>query len=375
VLVVVASLVDHVRAAALMAALAERVGTLTIKLVRVRDDDALALSGVLFDGLDLKQGVIALGCTETKKEALGAELAGKFKQVLERVSTRAVVVLNAGEEALACAAVARSLGVSVVHVGTGLPVDDPRIARAGGHAPTGGLADLWYPTDERAIRMIACKGVPLARIHCVGDLLGDAVQIALRALRDPMRTGAFHRMVIPRSSEEGRYALVLIEEPKHVSDRQSVVALLAFLRRISRSVPLVLLLRPEAEREFDKQRLHPEIFGDRVCHLHAQAYTNQVELLRNATCVLTDSPDVRQEAIALDTPCLAIGVRPGSAVPGQGRTVTTGGEAQAGAWAAWPYGDDAGLPERRDGLVGDRIAEHLGAKLKHSISPSSPPVL
>ena len=199
-----------------------------------------------------------------------------------------------------------------------------------------------------------------ARIHCAGNLFIEAVQTALSALQDPMRTGAFHRMVIPLSSEDWCYALVLIEEPKHVADRQSVVALIAFLRRISRSVALVLLMRSDAEHEFNKHRLHREIFGERICHLPAQAYANQVELL--AQC------DLRPDRLA-GRP--GGGDRRSRSLSGRRhswriRPAGTGSNSHdravrltAAAWATWPFSDDSDLPDRRDGLAGARIAEHL----------------
>jgi UDP-N-acetylglucosamine 2-epimerase (non-hydrolysing) len=333
VLFVVASLSGHVRAAALMAAMAERVGSPPIKLVRVHDDDALALSGVLFDGLELNHAPITLGCPELTKETRSPELERRFRDVVDKASPKAVVVFDGGNAGLGCVAIARSMGIPVVRVGTGLPVEASRAVEAAGRESAEDLADLWYPSDEQASQALANEGVPAARIHCAGNLFIEAVQTASSALQDPMRSGAFHRMVIPLSSEDWCYALVLIEEPRHVADRQSVVALIAFLRRISRSVALVLLMRSDAEHEFNKHRLHREIFGERICHLPAQAYANQVELLRNATCVLTDSRDVREEAIALDVPCLAIGIRAESALPAPGRTATTGREAHAAAWA------------------------------------------
>jgi len=257
------------------------------------------------------------------------------------------------------------MGIPVVRVGTGLPVEASRATGAGGHGSAGDLADLWYPSDERTSQALANGGVPAARIHYAGNLFIEAVQIALRALQDPMCAGAFHRMVLPFSSEDWSYALVLIEEPKHVTDRQTVVALIAFLRRISRSVAVVLLMRSDAEPEFNKHRLHREIFGERLCHLPAQAYANQVELLRNATCVLTDSRDVREEAIALEIPCLAIGLRAESPGSPRDRAGTNGGGTHGRAWASWPFGDDGDLPDCRDGLTGARIAEHLCAWLRH----------
>jgi len=370
VLFLVASLVGHVRAAALMAAMADRVGSPAVKLVRVRNDETLALSSILFDGLDLGQGPITLGRT---KETRQAELEGKFKDAIDTATAKAVVLFDEGNEVLGCARIARSMGIPVVRVGTGLAVGPLRATAADARESTDGLADLWYPSDEQASQALANEGVPAARIYCAGNLFSDAVQIASRALRDPMQTGAFHRMVIPLSSEDFQYALVLIEEPKHSADRQSLVALIAFLRRISRSIAVVLLVRSDAEREFNKHRLHPEIFGERIYHLPAQAYANQVELLRNAICVLTDSRDCREEAIALHTPCLAIGIRAGSSSPAPARTATTGSEAQSPAWAIWQFSDDSDLPDRRDGLTGARIAEHLCTWLRHA--KARPPIL
>ena len=369
VLFIVASLADHVKAAALMATMAERVPTLTIKLVRVRDDDALAQSALMFDRLDPKHGPITLGGIEGAKEVREAELKSRFKDVVGKASPKAVVVFDDGEEVLACAAAARSMGLSVVRIGNGLPVESARPAGGSGRKATGELADWWYPTFEQASRALVHKGVPAASIHCVGSLVVDAVQLALRASRDPLRNGAFHRMVVPLASEDGRYALVLVEEPKHVADRHDVVALLAFLRRISRSVALVLLMRPAAEREFDRHRLPREIFGERMCHLPGQAYANQVELLRHAACVLTDSRDVREEASALRTPCLAIGIRARPAMPGAGRSAATEGRSQAPTWGVWPYGDDRDLLGPQGAPTGARIAEHLGARLKHPVAP------
>jgi UDP-N-acetylglucosamine 2-epimerase len=369
VLFLVASLADHVKAAALMAAMAERIPSLTIKLVRVHDDEALALSVLLFDGLDLEHGLITLGCAESAKEARRAELERKLKDVVDKVSPKAVVVFDDGEEVIGCATVARSMGLTVVHVGNGLPAEPAGTSGVGGRKAVGALADWWYPTFDQASRALALKGVPTAGIHCVGSLLVDAVQMALRISRDPMRNGAIHRMVVPLSSEDGRYALVVIEEPKHVADRHRVVALLAFLRRISRSIALVLLMRPHAEREFDEHRLPREIFDERMCYLRGQEYANQVELLRHAACVLTDSPDVREEASALHTPCLAIGTRARSTLPGAGRIASSEGEASASAWAVWPYGAHRDLLGGQGVPACTRIAEHLGARLKHPVAP------
>ena len=364
-LCLVASLGDHVRAAALMAAMAERVGWSAMQLVRVHDDDSFALSGTLFDGLDPDNGLINLGCTRVTQVAGQADLKRKFELVMDRTPPRAIVVFEASEAVLACSAVARARGVPIVHAGTGLHGDLAQLEGAGGRRSTAAPADLWYTTDDRARQALANEGVPLARIHCVGNLLVDAVRIASRSLRDPRLCGACHRIVVPFRDEGGRYALVLIDEARqHLGDRESFVTLFAFLRRISHSTALVLLMHSDLEREFNKHGFHQGILGERVCYLPAQAYPNRIELLRNAMCAITDSLDLRDEAVAFDVPCLAIGVRGEPEITEPVPTNAKPGDAAAAAkWAVWQRGaefssaDDA--PKLRDDLVGARIAEHL----------------
>jgi len=361
VLFVAANPVDRAKAAALMAAMAERVGPPRIKLVCIHDGEALGLSDVLFEGLDSETGLIAVACAAAAHPAAWADLPEKFRQVVARTSPKAVVVFGSGEHTQACAEVARSLGIPIVHVGTGVMDDASRTPGTRGPGATGDPIDIWYPNDQQASRALEEKGVPAASIHCAGNLLCDAVRIATSALRDPMAAGALHRMVVPFHNDDGGYVIVLIEDPRHVADRRAVAGLMAFLRRLSHSMPLVLLLRADAEREFNKHRLHPDIFGERICYLPVLEYANQVELMRHATCVLTDSRDCLAETIALQTPCLAIGIRAKTATA---ELATAPSGAHAPAWAIWTYGEDD-LPDRSEGPAGPRVAEHLCAWLRH----------
>jgi general secretion pathway protein A len=362
-LCVAASLGDHLRAAALMSAMATHLEPTATKLVRVHDNDALALSGPLFARLDTDRDVISLGVGEDLHEAASMELKSKFERIVDRVLPKAVVVFGASEAALACSAVARARGVWVVCIGA-----DPRFGAASKalrkvSTPAPDLADLTYTTDVRASHMLARKGVPAERVHCVGNLLVDAVQIALRSLRDPRCGGQWHRVVIPALGQRGRYALLLIDDATAIGDRQCASKLLNFLRGISRDIALVWPIRSHVELEFKKHRLDAAIFfGDRICRLPAQPFANHVELLRNAACVLSDSGDALEEAGALRVPCLKIGLESSITAPVDSHPPAGGNPASA-TRAVWTCGFVGGVrddvSELPDGRAGARIAGHL----------------
>ena len=106
-LFIVATRSDHVRAAAIMAAMAERVGWSSVKLVRVLDNDALALTGGLFDGLDWATGLISLGRPGNADGSEAADLHERFKLAVRRTSPSAVVAFGASDAVIACCAIAR----------------------------------------------------------------------------------------------------------------------------------------------------------------------------------------------------------------------------------------------------------------------------
>lgn len=376
VLCVIGGLDDHVRAAALMSAMHGRDAAWAMKLVRVDADYAQALSAELFDGLLDTETVVNLASAEEPRQSRRSAEKRQFELIAAGVAPRAVVVFGWSDAVLACASAARTMGVPIMRIGRPSLVDATLSATSDGPAPIKALPDLWYASGAREVAAIECQGMPQTAIRCVGNLLIDAVQISLRSSRMARDSGARHRLVIPLSTEGARYGLVLIEERKAVGNRQSAVALLAFLRRISNSVPLVLLMRSDVESEFDRHGFQHEIFGDRLWHLRAQAYDNEIELLRNAACVLTDSLDIQEEALALRVPCLELSVHtPPAMAAVSGKTSPSHGRAGiAMQWAArsgsagGTAGDDWPL---WDGCTGDRIAEHLIAWLENRSSCNS----
>ncbi len=95
-----------------------------------------------------------------------------------------------------------------------------------------------------------------------------------------------------------------------------------------------------------------------------QAYAPYVELLRNATCVLTDSWNLQEEASALGIPCLMMGVYPQRIeTPVIASTVMVGNSRALATRAVWDClfngGKHGQIPPLWDGRAAGRIAAHL----------------
>jgi UDP-N-acetylglucosamine 2-epimerase len=350
---------DHVKAAALVRALADRaIGANPERppatLVRVHDNDSLANCGRLYADLDGKVGTYELKVPEGAHEAIVIDLMTSFAAAIDVLRPCAVVVFDGTPTAFACGTVARGRGVPLVHVGAGLRLEDRFTPMAATRTLTDHLADLLFTTDAQASQTLGAEGRPLERVHCVGSLAADTIRLAI---------GSGSRAKQFFDNGHG-YALALLGNPANIDTREPLSQLTEMLSEVSRVIPIVWLQRSRLHAQLKKFHLGVCIPKDRVRRLPAQLYVDYIALLRGATCVLTDSWNVQEEASALNVPCLTIGVFPQREIPG-GSNVMVGLSRTRAVSAVWEYvlsgAARGGVPLLWDGRAGARIASYLAA--------------
>jgi UDP-N-acetylglucosamine 2-epimerase len=367
ILCVVGGHADHIRAAALMQAFAARRDLPATKLVRVHNNAALVSNRALFAGLDIGRSLINLGIAENAADFEHAELRKVMEFVVDHVLPNAVVVFDGTDVAFHCAAVARSRDVPVVHIGAGLRLPP------GGRSPdtrklTDDLADVLYTTDPAASQTLVEEGVPQERVHCVGNLLMDGMQIAMRSLAN--RGGV--QATPPHVADRNGYAVVVLGQAVNIADKTALNTLLALLRDVSRDLPLAWPVTPRVESQMRRYRLEGFFGSTRVTQLQPQPYPDYLELLRHATCVITDSWNTQEEATALGVPCLTVGDHPERAITAStGSNVVIGTNRQLATRAVWECifngGKRGRLPDLWDGRTGSRIAGYLAAWLPQAL--------
>jgi len=336
----------------------------TAGLVRAHANDALERGRALFAGLDIDAVTIPLALAERDCDAQDMNVA--FEGVLGRTPFGAVIVFDATPCSLACARAAREHGVPVIHVGAGRREQLPG-AQADAGRQIDELSDLLYTSDAEASRALAEEGVPAERVHCVGNLVVDAIEMALRV---PMVTSPAGTLPVPLASRPiGRngYGVVAIHRESHLRDAAVMQQFMSILADVNRDLFLVWL------GDADSLRQHPSTgqaqpFGDRALVLPAQPYPDYLILLREATCILTDAWTVQEEATTLGVPCLTLGSHPASPLTvSVGSNVVVGTSRTLATRVVWECifngGKRGRVPPLWDGKAASRIASYLRAWL------------
>jgi UDP-N-acetylglucosamine 2-epimerase (non-hydrolysing) len=149
--------------------------------------------------------------------------------------------------------------------------------------------------------------------------------------------------------------------------------LLNMLSGVSRDLPLAWPVQPALAEQLKRHRMDRFIVAERILLLPVRPYPDYLRILRSATCVLTDSWTVQEEAMILNVPCLTIGRHPERPLTTTlGSNVNVGMSSTALTRAVWECifngGKRAHLPELWDGRAGARIAKYLCAWLPAATS-------
>lgn len=359
---------EHVKAAALMHAFAAHGELPVTLLVRCYANSAFERHREMFAGLDVAGRLVNLGIAGGTYAGRAAELMKRFEFVVDHCQPAAVIVFDGSDAALSCGLVASRKGLPVLHVGAGLRSGTTTDAADITRRLADQLSDVLYTTESQANQQLAQEGVAAERIRFVGNTLADALQVALRtklAAPNPRE-----RLGLPANllSDRNGYGVVVLDGHANVGDRQTLSELITILRAVAHDVPLIWPMHTRTRELMAKFKLDAVVASERIATLPSQSYPSLVQLMSNATCVLTDSWNVQEEATVLGVPCLTLGV-------GQERPLTTtigsnqlvGRNKALATRAVWDCifngGKRGRAPDLWDGQAAERIARHMASFL------------
>jgi general secretion pathway protein A len=311
-LCVTASRGDDVRMAMLLRALQQRQAAQPVILVRVGAAAEFELNDAFFRQAGVDVPTIELAVTARTAPARMAEVMREFEALVDLHRPTAVLVTGHEDAALACSIVADKMGRPIVHVDAGDDGDGVN------RALIGRIARLHCVAEAPAHAALLAAGQRPDDVLLAGNLLADAARFAADAGVTPAEALAPLDAAQRAQLERHGYCMVVVASPSGAIEKRYLSELLAVLRRVSAEIPVVWSPHAALAARLDAFGLRKMLRSDRIALLPPRSYPESIALLGGATCVLTDSHDVRVEAEALDVPSLNLAIGGGDDVSDQG---------------------------------------------------------
>jgi len=312
------------------------------------------MSDLFFTELGLPEPDINLGIGGGSHAENTGRVMIEFEKVLLAQRSDAVLVVGDVNSTIACALVAKKLGIDVIHVESGLRSFDMRMPEEVNRVLTDRISDWLYVSEPSGVENLQREGVDIARVQLVGNVMIDSLLAHKeKALARPT--------LVERGLKPGGYTLVTLHRPSNVDDASSFAEIAAALAEISSREQVVFPVHPRTRQRIEEFGLS-ENFA-RVRLEEPLGYLDFVNFMTHAKVVLTDSGGIQEETTILGVPCLTLREnteRPATLTHGTNRLVALTTAAILAAYdASTADRRSFSAPDLWDGQASRRIAEHL----------------
>jgi UDP-N-acetylglucosamine 2-epimerase (non-hydrolysing) len=256
------------------------------------------LSDVFFEQLGIRRPDFHLDAGSGTHGQQTAKVLEAFERFLLQPSPEIAAVMVVGDvnSTLAAALAAAKLQIPVVHLEAGLRSFDRSMPEEINRLATDAISDLLLVSEPAGNENLRREGVPFSRIRYVGNVMIDTLVHHL-SQTEHRSTG------VPR----GPFALVTLHRPSNVDRCDSLTKIVDFLIEIADDVAIAFPVHPRTRARLQEFALLERLENHLAIQLFPPlGYIENLELMRNASLVFTDSGGIQEETSYLSVPCLTL---------------------------------------------------------------------
>lgn len=263
-----------------------------------------AMSKVFFDQLRMPEPNYNLEVGSGTHHWQTAEIIKRFGDLVAKDRPDMVLVAGDVNSTIACALVAAKEQIPVAHVEAGLRSFDRAMPEEVNRILTDAVSDLLFTTEESGNINLAHEGVPIEKVHFVGNLMIDSLVGAL----DLARTSP---LCAELGLEPQSYAVLTLHRPSNVDDREQLRNTLGAILEIAQRIPIIFPAHPRTAAKIAQAEVRGvgtwkqgAIPGSGLWMMPPASYLDFLGLVASAAVVLTDSGGIQEETTFLGVPCL-----------------------------------------------------------------------
>lgn len=273
------------------------------------------LSNLFFEDLRIPEPDIDLEVGSASHAEQTAEIMKRFEHVLLRGKPDYVLVVGDVNSTIACALVAKKLGIKVIHVEAGLRSFDMTMPEEINRILTDAISDLLFITEKSAEKNLLREGIPREKIHFVGNVMIDTL---LQHKEKAQESKILQQLGLSIRNLTTPYALLTLHRPSNVDNKHTLQGILEALNEISKQIPIIFPAHPRTQKkikEFGFEQCFSELstlnpqsstLKNVIYSIDPMGYLDFISLMSNAKLVMTDSGGIQEETTVLGVPCVTL---------------------------------------------------------------------
>ncbi len=254
------------------------------------------MSGSFFEELGIPE-------PDTNLEAGGGTQAEQTAAIMVRfekelLENRPQVVLVVGDvtSTMACSITAKKLNIDVVHVEAGIRSGDLTMPEEINRMVTDSITDHFFTTSSHANENLLRSGVPVNRIHFVGNTMIDTLLSNYDRFKNPEIS------VNGVDLKANSYFVLTLHRPSNVDQESQFIEIMNAILDGTGNFPIIFPVHPRTAKLLEG--LH--IKDPRLCFAEPLSYLEFNYLVKNSRGVITDSGGITEETTIMGVPCLTL---------------------------------------------------------------------
>ena len=256
------------------------------------------MSDIFFNQLELPKPDYYLGIGGGSHTYQKANVMLAFEKIIQKEKPDLILVVGDVNATAACSITGVKMGFPVAHIEAGLRSNDRKMPEEINRIITDAISNYLFVTEQSGMINLAKENVPDEKVFFVGNVMIDS----LVHFREKASKG---NILQDNNLDQKDYVLMTMHRPSNVDNKEGLINILTIIKNITALKKVVFPIHPRTANNMKKYELYDELIKiKKLILIEPQGYLQFLQLMDNATFIITDSGGIQEETTFLQVPCL-----------------------------------------------------------------------
>ena len=258
------------------------------------------MSDIFFKQLELPKPDIYLGVGSGSHAQVTAKVMTLFEEKVLEQKPDLILVVGDVNSTVACSLVAAKCHIPLVHVEAGLRSGDRKMPEEINRLVTDSISDYLFVTEQSGIDNLKAEGVSDKKVFFVGNVMIDSlIHFREKAAQRPILSDL--------GVETKKFILMTMHRPANVDTPDQLEKVVATIEGLAGLYPVVLPMHPRTRARLTSFNLLDRVEAiSGLIVSEPLGYLDFLNLMDNATMIVTDSGGIQEESTYLQVPCITL---------------------------------------------------------------------